>query len=392
MGDWDAPPTAAELAAVKDPWSAPPTAAEMGHGDTPSVLRSAAEGVLTGGGYGWRDEMVGGYKALAKRVLPKSLGGTDLPLAEQYRQDRDAVRSEQEGFRKAHPVAYGAGEVAGGMVPGTVATLATGGAAALPMALAQGGAAGAGYSNADTAGGLARDTGLGVGIGALGYGAGQAVGKAFSGVAGLAGRGVRLAESRAASRAADEIAAEIASARGSLGGEVQKGQRLVENLRRLGPQLTPEEQAAVAQLEQRLTQSTREALPGQVGTINAKDAELAALQQGASGALKDRTAQLLSTDEMKKQLLTRALRYGPVAAGTALGVAVGGPIGSGIGALAGAGTRPMIRSLRNLAKNPAAQKAVLEAVEDAAPQFGTFLRRAIQASAAGPLTQAAVAP
>jgi hypothetical protein len=360
--------------------------------EKPSTVRSGAEGALTGGGLGWRDEMVGGYKAVAKHVLPKSLGGTDLPLGEQYRQDRDAVRSEQEGFRKAHPVAYGAGEIAGGMVPGSVATLATGGAAALPMALAQGGVSGAGYSNADTAGGLARDTGLGIGIGALGYGAGQAVGKAFSGMAGLAGRGVRLAESRAAGKAADEIAAEIASARGSLGGEVQKGQRIVENLRRLGPQLTPEEQAAVAQLEQRLTQSTREALPGQVGAIDAKDAALSAAKQGASQALRDRTAELLSTGEVKQQILSRALRYGPVALGTALGSAVGGPFGTAVGALAGAGTRPMVRSMIRLGKNPAVQKATLEAIENAAPQLGTFLRRAIQASATGPLTEAAVAP
>jgi hypothetical protein len=52
----------------------------------------------------------------------------------------------------------------------------------------------------------------------------------------------------------------------------------------------------------------------------------------------------------------------------------------------------MVRSMIRLGKNPAVQKATLEAIENAAPQLGTFLRRAIQASATGPLTEAAVAP
>lgn len=358
---------------------------------TPSLGESIFEGGGQGASLGWKDEMVAGWKALAKHALPKSLGGTDLPMGEQYKQDLAIQRAQDEAARKANPKAYIASNVAGGIIPTAAATYATGGAYALPMALAQGGAAGAGYSNATTAGGLARDAGVGVGLGALGYGAGQAVGQAGAGLGRWAGAGSRQATSRAAGKAADEVAANIASVRGSLGGEVQKGQRLVENLRRLGTQLSPEEQAAATQLEQRLEQSARNALPSQAGTIATKDAKLAALKSGASQSLKDRTTDLLSTDEMKRQVLARVLRYGPVAVGSFLGHHIGGPLGGSVGALAGAGTRPMVRSIARMGNNPAVQKALYDAVENAAPASGQFLKRAIQAASLGPAQQAALA-
>jgi len=180
---------------------------------------------------------------------------------------------------------------------------------------------------------------------------------------------------KASEKAASEVAAEIASARGALGGEVQKGNRIVENLRRLGPDLSPEQQALINDLEQRLSASNLESLPAQAGTIATKDAELAALKSGASDAFHARRDQLLSPDEAVSQLKARLLRYGPVAAGTALGTAIGGPIGSGIGALAGAGTRPMVQSLRRLAQSPAVQKALSDKLADAVESPGARLLR-----------------
>ena len=355
MGWQDAP----EVAAAPKWASAPEVSAAPAVGRGEAALAGAAQGVSMG--YG--DEMKAGWRSL----FPKSLGGGD------YVAERDKLRADNEAARKAHPVLYGAGEVAGGIVPAAGMAVATGGTsvapvlarAALPMAAGQGAVQGAGLSNADSAGGVARDAALGGGLGVAGYGVGSALGSAGRGLSRFFRGKATEASAQAAEKAAQEVADNIKSATGSLGGEVQKGQRMVENLRRLAPDLTPEEQAVMSKLEDRLAASTREALPSQAATIEARDAELAALKSGASDALAARKAELLSPDEAVGQMKARLWRYGPVAAGTALGTAIGGPIGSGIGALAGAGSRPMVQSLRRLAKNPAVQKALADKLADA---------------------------
>lgn len=374
------------LAALKRLAPAAPTQRQ------PGQLEAGIEGGLQGASLGFGDEMRGAGVAAIKKLLPQSLGGSTRPMAEEYRAERDRARAENTAGEKAYPKTYVGSQIAGGLAPQAAANFVTGGTAALPMALAQGGAAGAGYSNADSPSGLARDAAVGVGVGGIAHGAGSVLGKTLAALGGRAAGGARQAESRAVGKAADEITAQIAAARGSLGGEVQKGNRLVENLRRLGPQLGPQEQQIVADLEQRLTQSNLQSLPGQAATIATKDAELAALKTGASQALKDRTADLLSTAEVKRKTMERALRYGPVAVGSLAGHVMGGPLGGAMGALAGAGTRPMVRSMIRLGKDPAVQKAVYDAVANAAPATGTFLKRALQAAAIGPGQEAALAP
>lgn len=486
-----------------------------------AVLRGAAQGAT----FGFGDELEAGWKHL--------VGGAD------YTKTRNQLRGDEANARSQHPVAYTGGEIGGSLLPSAVAAMATGGTslapsmakAALPLAAGQGALQGAGYSNADTAGGLARDSALGAGVGVAGYGLGQTLGAVGRKVAGSA-RGLAVrAEAKAADKAAKEVAEQIASAKGALGGEVQKGSRLLENLTRLepdmsaeqlaaldamksapggspvlgrydpqgapeyefwrihrgGPSATPESVSAdvlnpdkwqstswvdnsdvreglsamespqdlarymqahagdlngawlvrmkaalahakdfdhaegarltyptqvvsaepvpsefaraasiggrpksyeyvptdnpIRQLQQRVTQSTLDALPGQAQAIAARDAELAAAKTGASEAFGARKADLLSTDEMKRQVLTRALRYGPVALGSLAGHYVGGPIGGTVGALAGAGTRPMVRSVLRMSTNPAVQKAVGDFIaEGANGPAATLLRRAIQAS------------
>lgn len=358
--------TTDEIDALTKPAAAPPKV-----GTPEAVLRGAAQGAT----FGFGDELEAGWKHL--------VGGAD------YTKTRAQLRSDEANARSQHPVAYTGGEIGGSLLPSAVAAMATGGTslapsmakAGLPMAAGQGALQGAGYSNADTAGGLARDSALGAGVGVAGYGLGQTLGAVGRKVAGSA-RGLAVrAEAKAADKAAKEVADGIASARGSLGGEVQKGNRIVENLRRLGPDLSPEEQAAAQQLEERLSASAREALPGQVSTIAARDADLAAAKTGASEAFNARKTDLLSTDEMKRQVLARALRYGPVALGSLAGHYVGGPIGGTVGALAGAGTRPMVRSVLRMSTNPAVQKAVGDFIaEGANGPTAALLRRAIQAA------------
>lgn len=332
-------------------------------------------GVAQGATLGFGDEMEAGWKHL--------VGGAD------YTKTRDQLRAANANARSQHPVAYTGGEIGGSLLPSAVAALATGGTslapgmakAALPLAAGQGALQGAGYSNADSAGGLARDSALGAGVGVAGYGLGQTLGAVGRKVAGSA-RGLAVrAEAKAADKAAKEVAEQIASAKGALGGEVQKGSRLVENLQRFGTHLGPEEQAAADDLVQRVEQSNLRSLPGQAQAIAARDAEFAAAKTGASEAFAARKADLLSTDEMKRQVLARALRYGPVALGSLAGHYVGGPIGGTVGALAGAGTRPMVRSVLRMSTNPAVQKAFGNFIADGANgPTAALLRRAIQAA------------
>lgn len=361
-------------------------ASRAGAPPTVSGPMAALQGAAQGATLGWGDEMKAGWRSL----FPGKLGGAP------YKKGLAEERAYDESAQKQHPYLHGAGNFAGSVLPSAAAAVMSGGTSlaptmarmALPLAAGQGAMQGAGYSNADTPGGLARDSAVGGGLGILGHGIGTALGAVGRFVSGRA-RGLAVrAEAKAAEKAANEVSEQLASARGSLGGEVQKGQRIVENLRRLGVDLSPEEQAAATQLEQRLAQSTREALPAQVGAIASKDAELAALKTGASDAFHARKDALLSTGEMKNQILTRALRYGPVAAGSVLGNIVGGPIGGTVGSLAGAGTRPMVRSVLRMAKNPAVQKAAGEFVENRVNgPTATFLRRALQAGIPAEATQ-----
>lgn len=345
-------------------------------GKAEALLRGAAQGATLGFG----DEMEAGWKHL--------VGGAD------YKSTRDQLRADEANARTQHPTAYLGGEMAGGAAPGIAATVLTGGAAAGPaLAAGQGAAQGAGYSNASDARGLSRDSAVGGGVGLLGYGASKAMGSAASRLAGWARAGSTRATANAAQKTADKVAEQIASARGALGGEVQKGNRLVENLRRLGTPLGPTEQAAADDLEQRLAASNLQSLPDQAGIIATKDAELQALKSGASDALKSGTAELLSTAEAKRQLSSRALRYGPVAAGTILGTAIGGPVGSAVGALVGAGSRPMIRSVIRLGQTPAVQKAGFDAIAGAAESTpGDILRQLLTRGGATAATQSLVTP
>jgi len=380
MGWQDAP----EVQQTQPAWaSAPEVSQQKPVGTGEALLRGAAQGATLGFG----DELEAGWKHL--------VGGAD------YTKTRDQLRADEANARSQHPIAYGAAEAVGGAVPFLAGAALTGGAAspllagrtALGVAAGQGALQGAGYSEGKNARSLARDTALGAGVGVAGYGLGQGLAAAGRGLARFARAGSTVAAARATEKAANEIAAEIASAKGSLGGEVQKGSRLVENLGRFGTKLGPEEQAAAAALAQRVEASNLQSLPGQAATIGAKDAELQALKTGASDALKSRTAELLSTAEAKRQLSARALRYGPVAAGTLIGTAIGGPVGSAVGALAGAGSRPMVRSTLRMLQNPAVQKAAYDKLAAAAESTpGALLRQLLARGAPAAATQSLVEP
>lgn len=130
------------------------------------------------GMFGLSDEAVGGWKAIAKKLSPKFLGGSDpgVPLGDLYRGERDQMRSMLDADSKDHPVASKVGDVAGALLPAVATMGASSGASgasigarllrAVGSGAGWGGASGFGNSTADDAQGLLKDTAKGAGVGA----------------------------------------------------------------------------------------------------------------------------------------------------------------------------------------------------------------------------------
>lgn len=147
------------------------------------VEHAANQGVL-----GFGDELVGGYKALAKKVLPESLGGApaDTPIGDTYRHDRDEVRARLATEAAEHPIASGAGDFVGAAIPAIAAPGGDGIVGAAKVGAALGGAAGLGNSDADLTKGefeqAAKDTSKGAALGGAAAGAGEWIGSKIPGL------------------------------------------------------------------------------------------------------------------------------------------------------------------------------------------------------------------
>lgn len=160
--------------------------------ESPSVAESAARGAAQGASFGFIDEVTGGAQAFADDI--KRGISADAPVAKYdnfgritnldeinrggtYEKRRDESRAAYKEAQKANPVAYGAGEIVGGVASGIAIP---GGSAntlksAMKTGAAFGAAQGAGSSEADSLGGVLRDSAtgalVGAGGGAVGYGA-----------------------------------------------------------------------------------------------------------------------------------------------------------------------------------------------------------------------------
>lgn len=277
-----------EAAALGLPGAAP--AASKGA----SLARGAGQGITLG----FLDEAAGGLAAALPFLDPEAAQGKTL--GERYRAARDFYRAKNRAAEAANPGTYLAGQIAGATVPAFVSP-ATTARQLLVRSAGQGALEGAGYSDASSGQGLASDIALGGALGVAGHGAGTVLGKALSRLRAVGANSARAARSRAGNLAASEVADEIASARGALGGEVQKGSRQVENLMRLESEMTPAQLAQLAaqqaersQIAQSVAQSTLDQFPAQAATIAGKKATLQALTQGAPQAVAQRTQALLT--------------------------------------------------------------------------------------------------
>lgn len=151
--NWDDYP-AASLAPATTPaptpagafnWADHPAAASQ----PPSTLEAASRGALQGATMGFGDEVTGGGEALYDKVLGDSMGKS---LSQLYSQHTDEARQANAAAQKAHPWAYGGGNLAGGIASGAL----TGGIGAesalgrVGVAAAQGAVSGVGFGNADS--------------------------------------------------------------------------------------------------------------------------------------------------------------------------------------------------------------------------------------------------
>ncbi len=128
---------------------------------------SIADAMGQGVSLGFSDELAGLLGAIPAAI------STGNGVVESYKGVRDAARGNYEGYREENPKTALAAELGGGLLTGgmgggralagTAGRQMLGRAAATGAAL--GGASGAGYSQADTMGGLAKDTALGAAVG-----------------------------------------------------------------------------------------------------------------------------------------------------------------------------------------------------------------------------------
>lgn len=334
-------------------WKLTPAAPAPTPDARPSIGEALAKGGAQGVTLGFGDEVNGAIQALGDKMMGNGQGAS---LADLYRRNRDSFRRDDAAVRAEHPMAYGGGELAGGVASSFLPGLNAGRLGVLGQAALQGGLGGLGASTADTVGGDLANAGAGVGLGLLAggtsLGLGKLAGKAFGKVAGI--------DEAVARKAAADAAADTASARSAAGRAAQDAYKQLEHLRELGSMrsLTPEQAQVAAALEQELgskaQQKLLEAAAAKDATSDAfKQAVATEAQRAEAGALDK-----ISPAERMRQLKARALRYGLPAVGGAMAGVMGfgghgGLLGAGSGALMGAGLRPMMHSLIRMAGQPA---------------------------------------
>lgn len=149
-----------------------------------SIADAAGQGLT----FGFADEIAGGLGATVNSAANLFGKGTGESFGKAYTGIRDAARENRDAFATRNPGTALAAEIGGGLLTGGVGAAKVGafkGAQSLAklgsIGAVEGGAYGLGASDADTVGGLAKDTAIGATVGGVGGtllpAAGQAVGK-----------------------------------------------------------------------------------------------------------------------------------------------------------------------------------------------------------------------
>lgn len=147
----------------------------------PGKLESARRGFTQGATAGWGEEITAALSAPILKAIGKLSGNPayqeafgQKPIGDLYREGRDRERAENATAQAANPWTYGGANVAGGLwssfVPGLGMMNVPKGAkvgTGVARGALQGGVTGLGTSEAEDLQGLAKDTGMGMGLGAV---------------------------------------------------------------------------------------------------------------------------------------------------------------------------------------------------------------------------------
>lgn len=157
----------------------------------PTRAEAAAMGAMQGATFGFADEMGAslGAAGIGNPMVPNFQQLEDAAKEQRdaggymnaYRARRDAVREEDAAAQQAHRGTYLAANIAGALAnPIKIGPKGSGLLPAMARGGVEGAVAGFGYSNADTAGGMARDTGLGSLVGVAAGTLGKAIGATWN--------------------------------------------------------------------------------------------------------------------------------------------------------------------------------------------------------------------
>lgn len=320
-----------------------------------------------------------------------------------YQITRDIARKEMDAAADEHPEIYYGTELAGGVAQSLAPGLALAKGATLGQSIgkmaALGSASGLGASDADVSQGdaanigkAALDTSIGTIAGGIGGAAGYGIEKGGSALAKLAARrsaAIRAGVDDAGAVAAKGVTGTARSAAGTSATAAYKNATNIDDAIRAGAMtiddLDPEQLLLYRGLLRERGGKAAKELAADAARKSTKGAEYAEALASEPARAAQIAADKLSAGEFKRQVGSRALRYGLPAVGTTAVAAATGYdspaqlIGAaGAGGLAGAGMRPMMHSLLRLAKQPVVKNALWRLVENGAEGTGaTVAPRAI---------------
>jgi hypothetical protein len=268
-------------------------------GPAPDAIRSATLGASQYGTFGFADEIgqkVADYLersgAYGTRARPganaspeqRALAASTPTLGENVKAD---MRAEAASAADAHPFAYHGAGLATSLVAPGAGSFATGPVGVVASGAVQGALTGAGASEAADPLEVAQDAALGGLVGAGATAAIHGVTEAPGAVRNWLGDEAANARAQGVASNAAALQAAEDSARGGVGGRVQVGNRIVENMDRLAPNMTPGDAArmqgyeaagVLPELRNKLAASNLDALPGAVGQIEDAERQYAAAQ------------------------------------------------------------------------------------------------------------------
>ena len=328
------------------------------------------------------DDEIGGALGTIDELIRRPFGGgvyEDRPLkqalVQRYLLERNANRREMAQAEKSHPVVTAVADLAGGLalpVPGVGEIKAAAQAGKWGLAAARAGALGAGVgalsglgrTEADTAGGMAKDVAKDALTGAVVMAPlGAAAAKVSSGK-------VQAAQD-ALEKTRREAEKAMRSARSALGGETSSAFRTLEQMERalndpgvdaaarqkaLDFLTSPEGQA----LKNQVLESASRRGTGQLTRIEDAEQAFSDAAKATDPAAVQRATEDYLAAGLKPEVVPRAMRYLsriiPVAVSSTLGGAIGGTpgavVGSAVGGVLAASMGAPGTALVNMLKSP----------------------------------------